>query len=88
MGKVDRTFSEVSAYGSAAWCAETLGWPEARFKRERGDLEAQNFPRVDPVTGLTIKADVLAWISRRRKFSDRAIVEASDTTGGIDYGKL
>ena len=89
MGKVDRTFSEVSAYGSVSWCAETLGRSTDWFRKERDTLESMGFPKVDLVTGLTLKADVQAWISRRRKYSDRAIVEASeDTIGGINYDKF
>lgn len=88
MGKVDRTFSDLCLWGSDAWAAETLGWPLAKFQRERKALEAEGFPTVDPVTGLTNKADVVAWSNRRRKFADRAIVEASDTTGGtINHDK-
>ena len=85
MSRHDRTFSDLCLWGSDAWCSESLGWPLAKFQRERKALEAENFPKVDPVTGLTCKADVVEWTNRRRKFADRAIVEASDTTGGINH---
>lgn len=85
--KHDRTFSDVSLYGSPAWCAETLGRPPDWFRRERAALETIGFPKVDPITGLTLKADVQAWISRRRKYADRAIVDVSEPRG-INHDKL
>lgn len=85
MSKIDRTFSEIAQYGSPSWCAETLGRSIDWFRKERPNLEALGFPKVDLVTGLTLKADVKEWISRRRKYADRAIVETSDTTGGINH---
>lgn len=84
--KHDRTFSDLAQYGSPAWCAETLGRSSEWFRRERGALESIGFPRVDPVTGLTLKADVRAWISRRRRYADRASVEVSET-GGINHDR-
>lgn len=87
--KHDRTFSDFSAYGSDAWCAETFGKPVEWFRKTRGELEAIGFPPKDAINGLTNKADVLAWISRRRRIADRAVVEASDdTTEGIHHDKL
>ena len=43
--KHDRTFSDISAYGSDAWCATTMGWSLDRFKRERPALEKIGFPK-------------------------------------------
>mgnify|MGYP000043273923 FL=1 len=87
--KHDRTFSDVSAFGSDAWCAATMGKSVEWFRKMRPTLEAIQFPPKDAITGLTIKADVEAWISRRRKLADRAIVETSDTTGGhIHHDRL
>lgn len=85
--KHDRTFEATSAYASAAWCAATLGQSLAWFRRERSGLEAIGFPKVDPICGLTMKADVQEWISRRRKYADRAIVEPSET-GRIHHDRL
>lgn len=65
-GGDDRTFSDVSAFGSDAWCAEKLGQSRDWFRRMRPDLEVIGFPVRDRITGLTIKADVEAWIARRR----------------------
>jgi hypothetical protein len=64
----DPTFSAVSRLGSTRWCAQALGMPLSTFRKQRPTLEAQSgFPRVDPVLGLTIKADVDAWIEKRRE---------------------
>jgi hypothetical protein len=64
----DRTFSAVSRLGSTRWCAEACGLTLGAFKKKRPLWEAQSgFPRVDPVLGLTIKADVDAWIEKRRE---------------------
>lgn len=85
--KHDRTFSDVSAFGSDAWCAATMGKSVEWFRKMRPDLEVIGFPIRDRITGLTIKADVEAWIARRRQVPDRAIVETSEP-GRINHDNL
>ena len=69
--KLDRTFHDVSLYGSDHWCAATLGQSFGWFKKHVSNLEDGGFPKPDPILGQRIKADVEVWISRRRKFSDK-----------------
>ncbi|WP_339113283.1 hypothetical protein [Thioclava sp. GXIMD2076] len=66
----DATFAPVSAYGSDQWVAATLGRRITWFRSHRDKLGREGFPKRDPLTGLTIKADVIAWIEKRRRVSD------------------
>lgn len=87
--KHDPSLSEVSAYGSATWCALTLGKSVDWFRKNRAALETDGFPRVDALTGLTIKADVHAWIARRRKVADAGGHHTTTSKSeDIDYGAL
>lgn len=70
--KTDRTFDPLSEYGSHAWCAAVLGKSTDWFRKNREALEAAGFPRVCRIVGQTIKADVRAWITKRRQYSDEA----------------
>lgn len=80
MTKHDRTFAEACAYGSASWCAMRLGISIDRFRRSRPALERDNgFPPVDSINGLTQKADVEAWLRKRRRLADAATVAAPET---------
>lgn len=82
MGRIDRTFDPVSAYGSEQWCAAKLGYGYENWRKNiRTALEAEGFPRRDPLVGLTLKADVEAWLAKRRRVSDT--VRAADTTSGV-----
>lgn len=67
----DRTFHDISLYGSVEWCALTMGLTKDSFYRKRGEWEKRiGFPKPDPINRLYIKADVEAWIARRRKLAD------------------
>ncbi|WP_339109234.1 hypothetical protein [Thioclava sp. GXIMD4216] len=72
----DPTFSVISAYGSDLWVASTLGRKIAWFRTNREKLGREGFPKRDPLTGLTIKADVMAWIEKRRRVSDGTVAPA------------
>lgn len=67
----DHTFHADAAYGSERWCALVLGKSYEWLRKARADLEADGFPRRDPLLNLTQKADVLAWIARRRRIADQ-----------------
>lgn len=71
--KADQTFDPLSEYGSNAWCATVLGKSTDWFRKNRAMLEAEGFPRVCRIVGHTIKADVRAWITKRRQYSDIAL---------------
>ena len=68
--KPDHTFCDTCAFGSARWCAHTLGYSLVAFQKTRPQLEADGFPRADALIGRTNKADVHAWIARRRRLTD------------------
>lgn len=70
----DYTFDPSSAYGSEAWCAKTLGVSRDWFWRHRAKLEADGFPARDALMNRTNKADVLAWIARRRRLPDAVVI--------------
>lgn len=70
MNDPDRTFESAAAYGSNRWTATTLGVSLDTFFRKRQVLYNAGFPKPDSITNLYCKADVSAWIERRRKYAD------------------
>lgn len=70
----DQTFSDFALYGSARWCAATLGQSLPWFTKNRPVLEREGFPPVDTLIGLTCKQDVEAWVARRRRLPDAQVV--------------
>lgn len=82
----DPTMSPDAAYGSNQWCATSLGKSKDWFFRNRKVLEADGFPQRDPIIGLTLKADVHAWIAKRRRISDLAVAPFT-TTGAQPHNK-
>jgi hypothetical protein len=60
----DRTFSEISLYGSDRWAAARLGLGWESFRKRRDEFEAEGFPKRDPVTGLLLKESVDRWARR------------------------
>jgi len=86
---LDRTFSEVSAFGSEAWVATRFGRSTDWLRKTRRKLEAEGFPSPDPMIGLTLKADVDAWLSRRRRISEQTSEHRRlSNTCEIDISKL
>jgi hypothetical protein len=74
----DKTFDEISLYGSTAWTAATLGRSYGWFMNNRKGLERDRaFPKPDRVTGHYIKSDVISWVSKR---SQRSGTEEGTTT--------
>ena len=68
--KQDPTFDPMSEYGSRAYCAAVLGRSQSWFLTNRAKLEVEGFPKPCKIVGLTLKADVAAWISKRRRYAD------------------
>ena len=68
--KPDATFSETSLAGSRAWVLHTIGRAESWFAKNRRHLEQDGFPKPDALLGLWIKADVRAWMEKRRQVKD------------------
>lgn len=89
----DRTFHEASLYGSVEWCALTMGVTKDTFYRKRAQWEKIGFPKPDSINGRYIKADVEAWVARRRKLADQikisGKVDSSATeTVGVNTDEL
>lgn len=82
----DHTLSSACLYGSEAWVAQVLGRSAGWLKKNRPDLEAQGFPRIDPITRLTVKADVVAWVETRRVVPDNVVPLA--TRGRVNHDAL
>lgn len=82
----DPTMSPDAAYGSERWCAATLGKSYEWFRKARADLEADGFPPRDGLIKLTMKADVHAWIAKRRRISD-PVGAPITTTGAQPHNK-
>lgn len=83
----DITFHPVSMYGSIDWVALTLGLTADTFYRKRDALYEQGFPRPDPLNKTRyLKADVEAWVARRRVVPDA--VQVCDTVSGDDSGEV
>ncbi|MBT9383469.1 hypothetical protein KM176_06335 [Pseudooceanicola sp. CBS1P-1] len=76
---IDHTLSNDAACGSTRWVAQFMGMSCDRFRGRRRNLEAEGFPRPDPVLKLYIKADVQAWLARRRR-----ILDADPTSLGLE----
>ena len=71
--------------------ARLLGRSKNWFCQRRPHLEREGFPRVDGLIGLTCRADIEAWIARRRQVSDAVQVgehHADDSANGDDHGRL
>jgi hypothetical protein len=66
--------------------ARWLGTSAAWFRENRPRLEREGFPAKDRLIGLTLLADVQAWLDRRRVVADA--VPAPTTSGTINYGAL
>jgi hypothetical protein len=70
----DLSLTPLAAFGSDRWCAERLGKSIGWFRTHRPRLEREGFPAKDTLIGLTLKADVDAFLARRRKVADAAPV--------------
>lgn len=85
----DRTFSDVAAYGSDSWIAARFGRSLEWFRKSRTKLEADGFPKPDPLIGFTLKADVDAWLAKRRRVADATPrQDHPDRTRGVNLAKL
>jgi hypothetical protein len=87
----DLSLSPFAAYGSDRWCADRLGKSLGWFRTHRARLEREGFPAKDTLVGLTLKADVDAFLARRRKVADAAPVRQDahhTTTSGENLSAL
>ena len=90
-GRADPTFSEACAFGSSRWVAMILGKGPDWLRRNLDALTVAGFPTPDPITRLYLKADVMAWLDRRRRIPDRdprAPREVRDHRNGVRYDVL
>jgi len=81
---------KISLNGSVRWAAARIGWTLNKFRQKRDILENDGFPKVDRITNLYVKADVDAWINRRRQLSDNAdlSVGVENTIEEVNFGAL
>lgn len=77
---IDPTFDPASLYGSTAWTALRMGLTVDTFQRRLRDMVSEGFPSRDRITGRFIKADVDAFVDRRRRYTDRAMSDAPKPT--------
>ena len=68
------------AYLADREIAYLLGRKVAWFRKHRDDLMREGFPPKDKIIGLTLRADVEAWIAKRRVLSDAAPVMKTMTS--------
>lgn len=61
------------AYLADREIAYMLGRKCAWLRKHRADLMREGFPPKDKIIGLTLRADVEAWIAKRRVLSDAAV---------------
>lgn len=86
----DPTMEKISLNGSVRWAAARIGWTLNKFRQKRDILENDGFPKVDRITNLYVKADVDAWINRRRQLSDNVVlsVGVENTLEEVNFGAL
>lgn len=86
----DPTMDKISLNGSVRWAAARIGWTLNKFRQKRDILENDGFPKVDRITNLYVKADVDAWINRRRQLSDNTVlsVGVEKTLEEVNFGAL
>jgi hypothetical protein len=84
MTRPDLTRSTISAYASEALCAEMLGRSRDWFKVNRPRLEREGFPKTDPLIGLTLRADIHAWLSRRSQMAQHVSGRDSPPMENLD----
>ncbi|MDB6151485.1 MAG: hypothetical protein JWQ44_2933 [Chthoniobacter sp.] len=69
----------------AALLNKSVAW----FRTNRPTLEREGFPQKDRLIGLTLLADVEAWIARRRVVADaREVVHHQPSSSGINFDAL
>lgn len=86
----DPSMSELARMGSVKWAASCLGMSRDNFYRKRETLENDGFPKPDRITNLYIKADIDAWINRRRQLSDDIVlsVGVKSSLEEVNFGAL
>jgi len=85
----DPTLNPFAAYASDRWCADRLGKSIFWLRQHRARLEREGFPPKDKLIGLTMKADVEAFLDRRRKVADAAVTPpAPSPEPRIDFNAL
>lgn len=68
------------AYISDTLVAFFLGRKVSWLRTNRDALEREGFPRKDKLVGLTLRADLDAWLARRRNVADAETVRTTDST--------
>lgn len=74
----DPSLHHDALFGSNTWAARRLGMTKDYFFRKRDELEAAGFPKPDILTGRYIKADVDAWVERRRQIGTAPVKQPQE----------
>lgn len=64
--------------------ARETGYSKAWIQKNRKALEADGFPKKDPLLNRYIAADVLAWFDNRRKVRTESIYSGSLELPNLD----
>lgn len=68
---------------------EHLGMSTSSFYRKLPQLEAEGFPKPDPLLGAYLRADIDAWLKSRRQIRDDSVtVTLPATKKGVRYDQL
>lgn len=78
----------MAAYMRYSAVAERLGISATMFYSRRAAMEAEGFPKPDPIFRMYHGADVDAWITSRRKLPDPDTVTAGVDHDDIDFDAL
>ena len=77
----DRTFADVSRYGSVKWLAAAMGLSVDQLRGRLPKMHNDGLPEPDQIVGHWIKADVDAWIERRRRIDNSATLTGPTPAG-------
>lgn len=86
--KTDITFQDTCLIGSKRWTCARLGLSVDMFMRKKDALETAGFPKEDPILKAWIKADVDAWVTKRRKIKEVVVIEEVDKEEGINWDAI
>lgn len=59
---------------------EQVGWSKNWLQKNRRKLEADGFPKKDPLLKRYIAADVKAWLENRRQVREKELLSGDATT--------
>lgn len=79
---------DLPLYLTDSQIAKYLGYSVDWLKKNRDRLEREGFPSHDPLFRRTLRADIDAFLAKRRKVSDASDTAILPESDGVDYDKL